>query len=193
MTDEYEFHCNIAHRIEGSDPRQGSGAQQRFQSARSGVRRARALSHSALAGPDRWRSFCTMTKISYAGYRFPPEIIQQAIWLYVRFTLSFRDVKDLFAERGITVSYETVRRWVNHFGLKIAAAQTPTQTSYDLASRRILSEDRWPHGLSVARRGRRRRSSRCAGPEQEKQASGTQIDAQAFEEIWRCPREARHG
>ena len=51
-----------------------------------------------------------MTKISYAGYRFPPVIIQQAIWLYVRFTLSFRDVEDLLAERGIAVSYETVRR-----------------------------------------------------------------------------------
>src|ERR1700737_2851254 len=60
-----------------------------------------------------------MTKISYSGYRFPPEIIQQAIWLYVRFTLSFRDVEDLLAERGIAVSYETVRRWTNHFGLKI--------------------------------------------------------------------------
>jgi hypothetical protein len=62
-----------------------------------------------------------MTKISYSGYRFPPEIIQQAIWFYVRFTLSFRDVEDLLAERGILVSYETVRRWVNHFGPKIAA------------------------------------------------------------------------
>jgi transposase-like protein len=62
-----------------------------------------------------------MTEISYSGYRFPPEIIQQAIWLYVRFTLSFRDVEDLLAERGIVVSYETVRRWVNHFGPKIAA------------------------------------------------------------------------
>src|ERR1039457_5526656 len=51
-----------------------------------------------------------MTEISYSGYRFPPEIIQQAIWLYVRFTLSFRDVEDLLAERGIVVSYETVRR-----------------------------------------------------------------------------------
>ena len=62
-----------------------------------------------------------MTKISYAGYRFPPVIIQQAIWLYLRFTLSFRDVEDLLAERGIIVSYETVRRWVNHFGPRIAA------------------------------------------------------------------------
>jgi putative transposase len=62
-----------------------------------------------------------MQKINYKGYRFPPEIIQQAIWLYMRFTLSFRDVEDLLAERGITVSYETVRRWVNHFGPTIAA------------------------------------------------------------------------
>jgi putative transposase len=54
-----------------------------------------------------------MTKISYSGYRFPPEIIHQAIWLYLRFTLSFRDVEDLLAERGISVSYETVRRWAN--------------------------------------------------------------------------------
>jgi transposase-like protein len=62
-----------------------------------------------------------MQKISNAGYRFPPEIIEQAIWLYLRFTLSFRDVEDLLAERGIMVSYGTVRRWVNHFGPMIAA------------------------------------------------------------------------
>jgi hypothetical protein len=51
----------------------------------------------------------SMTKISYAGYRFPPEIIQQAIWLYLRFTLSLRDVEDLLAERAIGVSYESKR------------------------------------------------------------------------------------
>ncbi len=62
-----------------------------------------------------------MRKISYAGYRFPPEVIHQAIWLYLRFTLSFRDVEDLLAERGIPVSDETVRSWVNHFGPMIAA------------------------------------------------------------------------
>jgi len=62
-----------------------------------------------------------MIKISYSGYRFPPEIIQHAIWLYFRFTLSFRDVEDLLAERGITVSYETIRRWVNHCGPMVAA------------------------------------------------------------------------
>jgi transposase-like protein len=62
-----------------------------------------------------------MAEISYGGYRFASEIIQQAIWLYVRFSLSFRDVEDLLAERGIAVSYETVRRWVKHFGPMIAA------------------------------------------------------------------------
>ena len=61
-----------------------------------------------------------MTKISYAGYRFPPMIIQQAVWLYARFTLSFRDVEDLLAERGILVSYETVPRWALKFGTIIA-------------------------------------------------------------------------
>jgi putative transposase len=62
-----------------------------------------------------------MMKISYRGYRFPPEILFQAIWLYLRFTLSLRDVEDLLAERGVALSYETVRRWVNHFGPMIAA------------------------------------------------------------------------
>ena len=57
-----------------------------------------------------------MNKISYAGYRFPPEIIHQAIWLYLRFSLSLRDVEDVLAERGIGLSYESIRRWVNHFG-----------------------------------------------------------------------------
>jgi putative transposase len=63
-----------------------------------------------------------VTKTNYSGYRFPPEIIQRAIWLYARFVLSFRDdVEDLLAARAIIVSYETVRRWVNHFGPMIAA------------------------------------------------------------------------
>ena len=75
-----------------------------------------------------------MTRISYAGYRFLPVIIQQAVWLYARFTLSLRDVEDLLAERGITVSYETVRRWVRHFGPVIAA---------DLRRRRPKPHSTW--------------------------------------------------
>ena len=52
----------------------------------------------------------------YHGYRFPTEIISHSIWLYHRFCLSFRDVEDLLAERGIIVSYETIRSWCNKFG-----------------------------------------------------------------------------
>ena len=57
---------------------------------------------------------------SYRGYRFPPEIISHAVWLYHRFSLSFRDVEDLLAERGITVTYETIRRWCLTFGIDYA-------------------------------------------------------------------------
>ncbi len=57
-----------------------------------------------------------MQKISYARYRFPPVIIQHAVWLYFRFPLSYRDIEDLVAERGIDLSYETVRRWALKFG-----------------------------------------------------------------------------
>jgi putative transposase len=56
----------------------------------------------------------------YNHYRFPPEIIQHAVWLYLRFNLSIRDVEDLLAQRGITVSYEAIRLWVNKFGPKYA-------------------------------------------------------------------------
>ena len=47
----------------------------------------------------------------YHGYRFPPEIISHAVWLYHRFALSFRDVENLLAQRSITVTYETIRQW----------------------------------------------------------------------------------
>jgi putative transposase len=50
--------------------------------------------------------------ISFARHQFPPAIIRHAVWLYARFTLSYRDVEELLAERGLDVSYETVRRWV---------------------------------------------------------------------------------
>ena len=57
---------------------------------------------------------------NYHGYRFPPEIISHAVWLYHRFGLSFRDVEDLLAERGITVTYEAIRQWCRTFGLDYA-------------------------------------------------------------------------
>src|SRR5208282_3189029 len=75
-----------------------------------------------------------MRKISDAGYRFAPEIVQQAIWLHLRFAPSLRDVEDLLAERAIGVSHETVRRWVNHFGPLVAA---------DLRKRRPKPRTTW--------------------------------------------------
>src|SRR5271169_2315884 len=61
-----------------------------------------------------------MVEISYRRHRFPPAVIQHAVWLYLRFTLSYRDVEDLLAERGLDISYETVRSWVLKFGPVIA-------------------------------------------------------------------------
>ncbi len=57
-----------------------------------------------------------MQAVFYARRRFPPAVIQHAVWLYLRFTLSYRDVEDLLAERGLDISYETIRRWVLKFG-----------------------------------------------------------------------------
>jgi transposase-like protein len=54
--------------------------------------------------------------ISFARHQNPPAIIRQAVWVYFRFTLSHRDVEDLLAERGLDVSYETLRQWVLKFG-----------------------------------------------------------------------------
>ncbi len=61
-----------------------------------------------------------MTAISYRYCHVPPDVIQHAVWLYWRFTSSFRDVEDILAERGVEVSYETLRRWVAGFGPQIA-------------------------------------------------------------------------
>src|SRR5919109_2405477 len=61
-----------------------------------------------------------MAQLSYRRDRFPAEVIQHAIWLYLRFTLSYRDMEELLAERGVDVSYEAVRRWVLKFGPLIA-------------------------------------------------------------------------
>jgi putative transposase len=75
-----------------------------------------------------------MQQISYSRHRFPGSIIQHAVWLYFRFPLSFRDVEDMLAERGIDVSYESVRRWSVKFGLAYA---------YKLRRSRPRPDARW--------------------------------------------------
>ena len=62
-----------------------------------------------------------MSKISYTRHRFPPAVIYRSVWLYFRFPLSFRDVEEMLAERGIDGSYETTRRWILNFGPSITA------------------------------------------------------------------------
>ena len=75
-----------------------------------------------------------MQNISYRRHRFHPDIIRQAVWLYFRFTMSYRDVEDLLAERGIDVSYETVRLWVLKFGQAYA---------HRIRKRRPTAFDHW--------------------------------------------------
>ena len=75
-----------------------------------------------------------MTRISYKRHRFPAAVIQHAVWLYFRFTLSLRDVEDMLAHRGVDVSYETVRAWTVKFGPKIAA---------NLRRRKLPPSPRW--------------------------------------------------
>jgi len=73
-----------------------------------------------------------MQNISYARHRFPNSIIQHAVWLYFRFPLSYRDVEDLLVERGIDVSYETVRRWSLKFGQAYARRLRKTRPRPDV-------------------------------------------------------------
>ena len=62
-----------------------------------------------------------MRQLSFKRHRFSPEIIRHSVWPYTRFTLSFRDVEEMLAERGLDISHETVRRWFLKFGSAIAA------------------------------------------------------------------------
>ena len=73
-----------------------------------------------------------MQNISYSRYRFPPAIIQHDVWLYYRFPLSYRDVEDLLAQRGVDVSYETVRRWALKFGQAYARRLRTTRPQADV-------------------------------------------------------------
>lgn len=60
------------------------------------------------------------SSISYKRHRFPSQIIAHAVWLYIRFNLSIREMEEMLLARGIDVSYETIRRWVIKFGPMIA-------------------------------------------------------------------------
>jgi len=80
----------------------------------------------------------TIAPPSYSGYRFPPEIIARVVWLYFRFTLSYRDVEELLAERGVILTDETVRQWCRTFGQAYAN---------ELRCRRPKPGDKWLYWL----------------------------------------------
>ncbi len=91
---------------------------------------------------------------SYHGYRFPPEIISHAVWLYHRFCLSFRDAEDLLAQRGITVTYETIRQWCQTFGLDYARRlRRPRAHGRHLVSGRDIRDHPGAAAVPLAGRG----------------------------------------
>ena len=88
-----------------------------------------------------------MRPLSFKRHRFPADVIRHAIWLYFRFTLSFRDVEEMLAQRGIEVSYETIRCWTIKFGPQIAR---------NLKRRRTAPSPRWHLDERVCTVGGRR-------------------------------------
>jgi transposase-like protein len=120
-------------------------------------------------------------EISFARHQFPPDIIRHAVWLNVRFALSFRDVEDLRAERGLDVSYETLRQWVLRFGPLFAK---------ELRRRRHRPTSHWHPDemavliprqaiLALASGRRRRRGSRSAGATAARQDCSRETEAQS--------------
>ena len=129
-----------------------------------------------------------MNKISYRRHRFPAEIIQRAVWLCFRFPLSYRDVEDLLAERGVDVSYETIRRWSLKFGQAYARK---------LRQSRPRPDDRWHlDEVFSSINGKRMYLWRAVDSEgevlgypgsvPEEQESSTQADAQTAQEAGVC-------
>src|SRR6266571_4026522 len=79
-----------------------------------------------------------MAPISYRRHRFPPVVIQHAVWLYLRFTPSYRDVEELLAERGLDISYETIRSW----GAEVRTGDRATATTASSSAKRPMASGR---------------------------------------------------
>src|SRR3954471_22027175 len=120
---------------------------------------------------------------NYRRHRFPCLVIQHAVWLYLRFTLSYRDAEELLAERGLDVSYETIRRWVLKFGpvfarrLRHHRPRASGQWHLDEMVVRIRGEQMYLW-RAVDYEGE---IPRPAGPAAARPASGREADAQAAE------------
>src|SRR2546421_484516 len=109
-----EFACPLPHRFVADDD--AAGGQQLLHHAQP--------KREAEIQPDRVADDLggkpIPARARYSGYRFPPEIISHAVWLYFRFPLGLRMVEELLAARGIIVSHETVRQWARKFGQQFA-------------------------------------------------------------------------
>src|SRR5215207_10139938 len=129
-----------------------------------------------------------MQPISYARHQFPAEVIRHAVWLYLRFTLRYRDVEELLAERGIETSYETVRHWV----LKVRAHVRPqpapaaTQAYGHVALGRDSDLDPGSADVLVACRRQRRRGAGAIGPAEAGHSGCPAAHAQAAQEAGLC-------
>src|SRR5215217_6351000 len=134
-----------------------------------------------------------MQPISYDRHQFPPEVIRHAVWLYLRFTLSYRDVEELLAERGLDLSYETVRRWVLEFGpafarnLRRLRPRPSAQWHLDEMAVVIGGKRLWLW-RAVDSEGEVLDMLRAAAPGQSR---SPQAHAQAFEEAGLCSDRAR--
>jgi hypothetical protein len=96
------------------------GGEPKVLEKRQGDHHQKRQCHSSGGALPVMTAAAGMSPLSYARHQLPPAVIRHAIWFYLRFTLSYRDVEELLAERGTDVSYETVRRWVVKFGPAIA-------------------------------------------------------------------------
>jgi putative transposase len=130
----------------------------------------------------------TPRRAGYLRHRFPPEIISYAVWVYHRRCLSFRDVEDLLAERGILVSYETGSAVVPEVRPRLRAAleATTRSTRRYVVSRRGLRDDQRSAAVSLARGGSRRRRDRYPCPT----ASGWVCGTEIFRRLLRSQRQA---
>lgn len=136
-----------------------------------------------------------MQPLSYARHQFPPDVIRHAVWIYLRFTLSYRDVEELLAERGLEVSYETIRRWVLKFGpafarnLRRLRPRPSGQWHLDEMAVVIGGKRLWLW-RAVDSEGEIPGHPRAAAP---RQSRSPQAHAQALEEAGLCSGRARDG
>lgn len=137
-------------------------------------------------------------KNPFKYFKTSPEIIKLAVTMYVRFPLSLRQVEDLLHERGVDISYETIRYWWNWFGPLFAAevrkkrsAQITSHTQWRWHLDEVFCEDRWPEFLIMACRRSRRRSPGVFCHQEKRSEGSASVFAQNNEKV-RKPKSYGH-